>query len=615
MSLVTAKEVSKVINLDKYGFIGTFFGWFILKISGLSSLNKIYNRHKHLEGVAFFTAILDDLQIEFDIPEEDLKRIPKTGAFITVSNHPLGGIDGILLLKMIIERRADFKIIANFLLHRIEPLKPFVMPVNPFEDRKDIKSSLIGIKSSLLHLKEGHPLGVFPAGEVSTYKDGKLIVDRPWELGAMKLIKKAKVPIIPIYFHAKNSKLFYFLAKINPKLRTAKLPSELLTQKERVIKVRIGKPITIKDQEEFTNHKEFCDLIRKKTYMLANPFEKEFKPLTASSLKKQKVPMKIVDQKNLDKMIHEVDLLRKNKGRLLKSKNYEVFFAPSKAIPNIKFEIGRLREITFRAVGEGTNESIDLDVFDGYYHHLFLWDSELKKLVGAYRMGLGKSIFKKYGIEGFYVQTLFKFEPELHSMMENSIEMGRAFIVKEYQQRPMPLFLLWKGIVHITLRFPEYKYLIGGVSISNQFSNFSKSLMIEFMKSHYYDPYIAQYIHPKKEYKVKLKDADKDFVFDATKADLNKFDRIIDEIEPGALRIPVLIKKYVKQNARLVAFNVDPKFNNAVDGLMYIRVSDIPESTVKPVMEEIQAALENEFENKKIEDKAESTSHSIDNLV
>jgi hypothetical protein len=133
---------------------------------------------------------------------------------------------------------------------------------------------------------------------------------------------------------------------------------------------------------------------------------------------------------------------------------------------------------------------------------------------------------------------------------------------------------------------------MGGVSISNQFSDFSKSLMIEFMKSHYYDPYIAQYIRPKKEYKVKLKDGDKDFVFDASKEDMQKFDKIIDEIEPGILRIPVLIKKYVKQNARLVAFNVDPKFNNAIDGLMYIKVADIPESTVKPVMEEFQLELE-----------------------
>ncbi|WP_298364177.1 lysophospholipid acyltransferase family protein [uncultured Lutibacter sp.] len=617
MSLVTPKEVSRAIKLNKYGFIGTFLGWILMKILRISKINRIYNKHKHLKDLEFFNALLDDLQIKFEIPEEDLKRIPKDGAFITVSNHPLGGIDGILLLKLLIEKRPDYKIIANFLLHRIEPMKPFIMPVNPFEDRKDVKSSLAGIKSALSHINSGFPLGVFPAGEVSTYRDGKLIVDRPWEDGAIKFIKKAKVPVIPIYFHGKNSRMFYFLSKINSIFRTAKLPSELLTQKERVIKVRIGKPISVANQEEYKNVKDFCDFIRRKTYMLANPFEKENKTLSAPSLKLNKLPKEIVGQKNHDKIIEEVDALRLNNGRLLKSKDYEVFFAPSKTIPNIKFEIGRLREITFREVGEGTNESLDLDTFDSYYHHLFLWDNEAHKVVGAYRMGLGKDIYKNYGIEGFYIHTLFKFEPELYSMMENSIEMGRAFIVKEYQQRPMPLFLLWKGIVHVTLRYPEYKYLIGGVSISNQFSNFSKSLMIEFMKSHYYDPYIAQYIHPKKEYKVKLKDADKDFVFDATKADMNKFDKIIDEIEPGALRIPVLIKKYVKQNARLIAFNVDPKFNNAVDGLMYIRVADIPESTVKPVMEEFQAELENSLENENIEDEIESksTSSSINKLI
>ena len=119
--------------------------------------------------------------------------------------------------------------------------------------------------------------------------------------------------------------------------------------------------------------------------------------------------------------------------------------------------------------------------------------------------------------------------------------------------------------------------------------------MIEFMKSNYWDPYVAQYISPKKEFKVKLKDADKEFIFDETEADLNKFDRMINEVEPGNLRLPVLIKKYIKQNAKVVAFNVDPLFNNSVDGLMYIRIADLPESTVKPVMEEFQAELERKF--------------------
>ena len=593
MELVTSKEIAKVIGTDKFGFIGTFVGWILLRLLRISKVNKIYQKHKDKKDLPFLNGILDEFQIEFEIPEEDLKRIPKSGAFITVSNHPLGGIDGILLLKLLLEHRPDYKIIANFLLHRIAPLKPYVMPVNPFENHKDAKSSLLGLKSSLQHLQDGRPLGIFPAGEVSTYRDGKLMVDKPWELGAVKLIKKAEVPVIPIYFHAKNSWLFYILSKISDTFRTAKLPSELLSQKNRVIRVRIGKPISVKDQQEYKDINSFYEYLRKKTYMLANPFEKKTQNiLSTQNLKIAIPPKKIISQKNIQGCIKEVASLRKNGKRLLESKNYEVFFASAKEIPNLLQEIGRLREITFRDIGEGTNKAIDIDKFDKYYHHLFLWDQEVKVLVGSYRMGLGKDIYKKHGIAGFYIQTLFRLEPELHCMMEQTIEMGRAFIIKEYQQKPMPLFLLWKGIVHITLRYPEYKYLMGGVSISNQFSDFSKSLMIEFMKSHYYDPYIAQYIQPKKEFKVKLKDADKDFVFDAAKADMQKFDKVIDEIEPGALRIPVLIKKYVKQNARLVAFNVDPKFNNAVDGLMYIKVSDIPESTVKPVMEEFQAELE-----------------------
>ncbi|UPZ16583.1 GNAT family N-acyltransferase [Flavobacterium humidisoli] len=598
MGLVTAKEVAKAINVEKYGVFGTFSGWILMKVLKISTLNKIYDRNKHLEDLAFLNGILDEMEIKFEIPEEDLKRLPKDGAYITISNHPLGGIDGILLLKLMLEREPNFKIIANFLLHRIVPMKKYIMPVNPFENHKDAKSSVIGIKETLRHLSDGKPLGIFPAGEVSTYKDGKLVVDKPWEEGALKLIRKAKVPVVPIYFHAKNSKLFYWLSKIDDTLRTAKLPSELLTQKDRVIKVRIGKPISVSEQNEIESFEEYSEFLRKKTYMLANPFEKDTKLIDTASLKITKAPKKIVTPANESKLIDEVQALRDSDSRFLQSKNYEVFFASAKEIPNILHEIGRLREITFREVGEGTNESIDLDEYDQYYHHMFLWDDETKKIAGAYRMGLGSEIYPKYGIEGFYLTDLFRFEPELHDMMHKSIEMGRAFIVKEYQQKPMPLFLLWKGIIHTTLRHPEHKYLVGGVSISNQFSDFSKSLMIEFMKSNYYDPYIAQYIHPKKAYKVKLKDADKDFIFDEAESDLNKFDKIIDELEPGNLRLPVLIKKYIKQNARVVAFNVDPLFNNAIDGLMYIRIADIPESTMKPVIEEFQIELERKLSEK-----------------
>lgn len=596
MALVTSKQIARAINLDKLGFISTFIGWILLKLLRISSLNKIYEQKRHLQGITFLTSVLNEFEVKYELPKEDLKRIPKEGAFITVSNHPLGGIDGIILLKLLSEQRNNVKTISNFLLNHIEPMRPYLIAVNPFENRKHI-SSIAGIKASLHHVKEGNPLAIFPAGEVSTQREGKKIVDKPWSESAIKVIQKSEVPVVPIYFHAKNSRFFYFLSRISSLLQTAKLPSELFSQREKTIRIRIGRPIKVEDQKNYEKPKELGDFLRKKTYMLANAFERERNGINSASLRIHKRPKKIATPKSREKIENEVNYLRNNDYLLLESKNYEVFFCPAKRISNSLHEIGRLREITFRAIGEGTNKSIDIDAYDYYYHHLFLWDNNAKSIVGAYRMGLGKEIFKKHGIKGFYVHSLFRFEPEIQTVLENSIEMGRAFIVKEYQQKPMPLFLLWKGIVHITLRYPEYKYLLGGVSISNQFSKFSKSLMIEFMKSHYYDPYIAQFIRPKKEYKVNLKDADKDFVFDETQADLNKFDRVIDEIEPGTLRIPVLIKKYLKQNAKVVAFNVDPKFNNAIDGLMYIRVSDIPESTVKPVLEEYQAILEKKLEN------------------
>tara|TARA_R110002012_G_scaffold263456_1_gene446199 strand:- start:23539 stop:25368 length:1830 start_codon:yes stop_codon:yes gene_type:complete len=602
MGLVTAKEVAKAINLEKYGFMGTFIGWSLMKFTRISSINKFYDSIQHLEAKDFTEAILKHYEIDFEIPEDDLKRLPKDGAYVTISNHPLGAIDGVILINLMLGQRPDSKIMANFLLQRMLPLNPHIIAVNPFESHKNAKSSLAGFKTALQHLKDGHPLSVFPAGEVSTYKDDKLTVDRPWEEAAIKLIRRAEVPVVPIYFHAKNSRFFYRLAKMNDVFRTAKIPSEVYTQKNRPIKVRIGQPISVKAQQEQITLEEYTELLRRKTYMLSNVYQKDrfterIREQIPTSLKIPKAPKKIASAIRPELIEEEIIKLREKECRLLQSKNYEVFLAVEKDMPYILQQIGIQREVTFREIGEGTNNAIDLDKFDSYYHHLFLWDDAEKAIVGAYRMGLGSEIYKAYGIDGFYIQDLFRVEPELFPMMSKSIEMGRAYIVKEYQQKPMPLFLLWKGIVHTTLRYPEHKYLIGGVSISNQFSNFSKSLMIEFMKSHYWDPYVAQYIHPKKEFKVKLKDADKEFVFDETQADLNKFDRLIDEVEPGSLRLPVLIKKYIKQNARVVAFNVDPLFNNSVDGLMYIKIADLPESTVKPVMEEFQAELERKLAN------------------
>ncbi len=583
--LIKASDIAKAVKLDKTGVFGTATGWLLMRLLGMHRINQMYKDIYRYQDSDFIDAIIDKLNISFEIPEDDLKRIPDNGAFITVSNHPLGGLDSVLLLKIMLQKRKDYKVLSSFILKNVPQINKYIINIHSDKNTKS------GLKNALLHLSAGHGLGLFPAGEVSTYKNGKLVVDKTWNKQVAKLLYEAQVPIIPVYFHARNSRLFYFLSRLHPVLRTAKLPSEAISDMKKNIKVRIGKPITPKIQAGFANQNLLGAFIRKKTYILARTFEstgfKDKIKLPATKRKGQQKP--VIPPVAKEKLSKDIEHLKTSGAKMFEKNEYEVFFAQAKDIPNLIKEIGRLREITFRAVGEGTGKESDLDKYDKYYKHLILWDKKNKQVAGAYRMGLGREIFDKYGIKGFYLNELFSFEPELYDMMSRSIEMGRAFIEKNYQQKPFPLFLLWRGIVHTTLRYPDHQYLIGPVSISDKFSHFSKSLIIEFMKSHYYDAYTAQFVRPNKAFKVKLKDEDKTFIFDSTGADLTKFDKLIDELEPHNLKIPVLLKKYIKQNARLIAFNVDPAFNNAIDGLMYIKISDLPEETVKPVLEEFEA--------------------------
>ena len=607
MSLISKIDLIKASGLSKLGFLKNPAASAIMRLTKIDEVNKLYDVLKDKVGKDFFDSFVRERGLKYIVFEEDLARIPKTGPFILVSNHPLGAIDGILMTKILTEIRPDFKIMGNFLLEKIEPMKPYVIPVNPFENRKELKSSAAGMRGSLKHLEEGGCIGIFPAGEVSNRNNEfSEILDKKWEKPALKLIKMAKVPVVPMYFHAKNSRLFYQMAKLHPNLQTLLLPSEMMHKREKPIRVRLGKPVSVKVLEDHDSIEEMGEFLQKKIHLLKSYYEKRKSladrlnipnlRLNFPLLKEENVVQNIIDETPTQDIVAEIEALSKNDKMLFRNGNYEVFFASYNDIPSIMREIGRQRELTFRKIGEGSNLPFDLDEYDEHYHHLFLWDSQAKKLAGAYRMALGCEVMKKHGIDGFYTSSLFEFDPELRPFFRKVIEMGRAYISAEYQQKPLPLFLLWRGIVHVCLRNPEHKFLMGGVSISDKFSEFSKSLMIEFMRSHYYDSAVAQYIHPKHDFKVKLKDRDKHLFFDEVESDLNKLDKIIDDLEPE-MRMPVLIKKYIKQNAKVISFNVDPSFNDAIDGLMYIRISELPESTIKPVLEEMSEQIRREENN------------------
>lgn len=601
MSLISKNDLVSAAGLGKWGLLKYPIVSAVMRLAKINKVNDLYDKIKDLEGQEFFDKLLEELNVKYLAFQEDLAKIPKTGPFILVSNHPLGALDGVIMCKILTEIRPDFKVMGNFLLTKIKPMEPYVISVNPFEKRKEAYSSMSGMREALKHLSEGGCLGIFPAGEVSNKNNEyNEILDKEWQEPALKLIKKAQVPVVPMYFHAKNSKLFYNVSKIHPDLQTLLLPSEMVNKREKPIKIRIGRPVTPKILNEYETPKELGEFLRKKVYMMKSYFEDrksvaEFlkvKNLNISP-KEEVVVQNIIDETPLVEILADRENLRKKEGKMLFSNgDYEVYFTKFDEIPAMMREIGRQRELTFRAVGEGTNLPFDLDEYDKHYHHLILWDNVAQKIAGAYRMALGSEVMKNYGIKGFYTNSLFDFDQELQPFFKKVIEMGRAYISLEYQQKPLPLFLLWRGIVHVCLRNPEHKFLMGGVSISNRFSDFSKSLMIEFMRSHYFDPAVAQYVHPKNDYKVYLSERDKSLFFEGLDDDLNKFDKLIDDFEPE-MRLPVLIKKYIKQNAKVVAFNVDPNFNDAIDGLMYIRISDLPEGTIKPVLEEMSEQLKN----------------------
>lgn len=607
MSLISKNDLIKASGLGKIGFMKNPVASAIMRLTKINEVNQLYDVLKNKKGKDFFDAFVRERNLKYIVFAEDLAKVPKTGPFILVSNHPLGAIDGILMTKILTEIRPDFKIMGNFLLEKIEPMKPFVIFVNPFEGRKDARNSSVGMRETLKHLQSGGCVGIFPAGEVSN-KNNEFgeILDKAWEKPALKLIKMAKVPVVPMYFHAKNSRVFYHFSKLHPDLQTLLLPAEMMHNREKPIRIRIGKQISVKVLEDHDTIEEMGEFLQKKIYMLKSYYEKrrtiaeQLKlpnlKLNFALLKEENVVQNIIDETPQEDLINEINALYKADKMLFRNGIYEVFFAAYSEIPSIMREIGRQRELTFRKIGEGSNLPFDLDEYDEHYRHLFLWDNKAQKLAGAYRMALGSEVMKKHGINGFYTSSLFEFDPELRPFFRKVIEMGRAYISAEYQQKPLPLFLLWRGIVHVCLRNPEHKFLMGGVSISDKFSEFSKSLMIEFMRSNYYDSAVAQYIHPKNEFKVKLKDRDKHLFFDEVESDLNKLDKIIDDLEPE-MRLPVLIKKYIKQNAKVVSFNVDPSFNDAIDGLMYIRISELPESTIKPVLEEMSEQIQKEENN------------------
>ncbi|MDB4924949.1 GNAT family N-acyltransferase [Mucilaginibacter sp.] len=578
MKIITTEEFAKATKLDKLKMPG--LASFLMELMKINQVNDLFEAAQPKQGIEFIDAILKGCGVEIEFDEKELRNIPSTCSFIAIANHPYGGIEGLVLLKILLMARPDAKLMANFLLKKIPNLSDYFIAVNPFENI-DHSSSISGLKNTLQLLADGTPIGIFPAGEVSTFKlDKQEVTDRMWHPVVGKIIAKAKVPVVPIYFHGNNGLLFNLLSMIHPALRTAKLPSELFNKQGQTIRLRIGKPIKVEDIPDNNNSAKLLNYLRARTYALGTGLEEEkkiFNPRNLFKIKKtEQEIVKAIDPAILEK---EVASLRDD-YTVWVEKNYEVFIVPTSAIPCTIREIGRLREVTFREIGEGTNKATDLDEYDIYYHHLFIWDTEAKMVVGAYRIGMGDEIFYSLGKDGFYITELFKIMEQFTPILRKSMELGRSWIRKEYQLKPLPLFLLWKGILKYLIDNPRYRYLIGPVSISNTFSKFSKSLIVDYINRNHFDHDLAQYVKPRKKFKVDFSSIDTDILMEGEDT-FKTLDNLISQIETDHMKVPVLLRQYIALNAKIISFNIDPKFADCLDGFLVLDLEQVPQDVLE----------------------------------
>lgn len=550
------------------GYFGSLLTDVLMSITGINKTNVTFKPLEGLKGIEFAQASLDVLGVNAVVSPEDVANIPQTGPCIICSNHPFGCLDGLMMLATVGKVRKDVRIMTNFILTSIPCLSDSFIAVDPFSAGKP--KSINGVKTSLEHLQGGGCLVLFPAGEVSSDRNDKHIVkDIEWHNGAIRLIRKAGVPVIPAYFSGQNSRLFHSIGTIHPMLRTLRLPWEMMNKSGQTVFLKFGKPVHPVELASYPTQVSLTSYLRNRTYFLEGLLYGEQHPVilqNQSDIEAHVAPsLLIAEVKSLEKNI------------LYRQSGYTCYLCRYDEIPNMIHEIGVCREETFRKNGEGTGKSIDLDIYDEYYLHMFLWNDDQNEFVGAYRIGLGGDIMSKYGIKGFYSDLFFHFKDEISPLLKETIELGRSFIVEKYQTVPNILrYLLNKGIGSVLSKYSGMKYFMGPASISSNYPPMFSSLIVEYLSRTCINEKYKGMIEPDCPFVSELHKIDVDAI-SLEKLSIDRFDKTLYRLSSGKFRLPPLIRAYSKANCTFIGFNVDPCFNFCVDALVLTAFEDIPE--------------------------------------
>lgn len=542
------------------------------------SIDKINSTYQYkLSGLEadtqFMGRCLDAFKIRYHVGPEDLAKVPTSGPLVVVSNHPFGGAEGVILGDLVARCRPDIRILGNYLLQHIPQLSPYIFPVDPFGNKSSTRSNARTFKNMVRWVKAGSALITFPAGEVSHLMlRQRRISDPAWAHHIGAIVRMAKAKVLPVYFPGRNSSFFNIMGLLNPLLRTMLLPKELVNKANRTLKVYVGNPIPWSKLKRFEDDRQLTDYLRCATYFMKN---RDFKkgvsrlPLPQRPKRHSKPEMPIINAIDKQVLAREISDLPAE-CRLHVQNELVVCLAEAQQIPETLKEIGRLREISFREVNEGTGQAMDIDRFDDYYYHLFVWDQHTHEIAGGYRLGVTDEIVQKYGPKGLYTSSLFRFQPEILNKLSNSIELGRSFVRSEYQRKRGCLALLWRGIGAFVGRHLHLHLLFGPVSISQNYHVVSKNLIVEFLRISENDPDLAAYVSARRPFIPRFKKSLENMDLTEALDSIEDVSMLISEIESDGKPVPPLIKHYLRMAGKFVSFNVDKNFSNVVDGLVMV---------------------------------------------
>lgn len=548
----------------------------IEKTLAIKALNDAYERLTFFSSLSnrdnVFQNCLDCVQAHYAISEQDIQKIPKQGPLVAVANHPFGGLEGIILGDILFRARPDVRVLGNHLLQHLAELRDWIIPVDPFGNRNSSMANAKAIKAAIRWVADGGALVTFPAGEVAHFAWGQAkITDPKWSPHVGAIIKHAQSDVLPVFFPGTNSLLFQIAGLFHPRLRTALLPHEFINKSSQAINVYIGKVIPWKKLQSLDDNEAIIEYLRNCTFFLQNrlrPRRRSFSSIIFSRLAEP-------NHSTVAPAV-EASVLRKEiaalspEQRLVQSGDLAVYLARAEQIPQTLNEIGRLRELTFREVHEGTGQPADLDRFDAHYLHLFLWNQKKSELVGAYRLGLTDVIIRNQGVKGLYTTTLFKFKRPLFRMLDGAIEVGRSFVRSEYQKEYRCLAMLWRGVGEFVVLHPKYKILFGPVSISQDYHSFSKNMIVQFLQLNRLHPELARYVKARAPYRTLRPAKIERQTITKLARDIDDVSLLISEIEKDGKGVPVLLKHYLKLNAQILSFNVDRQFSNVIDSLILI---------------------------------------------